>query len=370
MTSRITPEMLNRVGAVTQPAPAEEEVNFDLKPENEPAPQPNETAEQPPAADPLDAFIDKMGGEKDEAPPPADSEYDEIAKQLEEKAAHAFQQLRAENKELRTATQVTEEASKALSENEELRKQLEDIQEKYKREFYLASDEFRNQFDGKAQSGLSEMKKIAKAVGADPEMIDRLSTMETASRIAAINDHPHLATIQPTLIQGLAEMDKLSIEKKIAIENWREHAEAGKDSIAAKLAAERKSGATKQIDEILQVVKDSGRIMFQSGISNEWDAAGNSLAMTAKAVLTKGDQSEIAQAVLNGVAAKPLEELFLKENLARKKAEAELMRLTGGRSPLGAGGASETSIGKSTIPEKATPRDLAKLATRKRRERS
>ncbi len=307
---------------------------FDILPPDEPAP------EEPADAD---------GGTDDPAPA-------EVSR--DPKAAHAWAELKRQNKELKKQLEEASKASAAApaDEVESLRSKLSEYEEKVGQFDLTATQAFQQRYDTPMRTLLKRGIALLTKAGMEPAEASKVvQGVYSAQSQEAIED---LVAGQPVSVQGAlamysAEYSELASARAGAVKDWR----ASKAALAAQQERDQEIAIAEMAQrDIAQAMSQSlaeGNWMFRrtNGQDPEWDKKVAERELLVRGLVKNAKPSEIIKWVIEGVTAKPLRELYAFETKRARKLQQELEAALGGSPRLGASG---------TAGRKAAPKPLAK----------
>lgn len=277
--------------------------------------------------------------EEDEVTPP------EVANNP--KAAHAWQELKAERKRLRDELKAAKDAlttAKSVPPEEvaSLKQKLEEYENQIGQYDLTATTAFRKRYDEPINQAIRKGESILMRTGmtkeAAGELLNKLSnpnlTMEQIQDLIA--DEP--MAIQGVLVTMNAEVAELSQQRQAALDSWRETRAAQQEqesrNLEIQLAQDIERGAQVALD---QAVKE-GNWMLSRTDNPDWNRDVDHRINTVKGIIRSARPEELIKWVMEGVTAKPLREMLLQTHALAEQRKAELEGVVRGGPKLGSSG--------------------------------
>lgn len=306
--------------------------------------EPQKTVEKPePAGNALDDILD---------PPkenPKEPEKDELAEFKDPKTANIVRarevigekiarvkELEKAVEELTAKTSVPSVSPELKSENDALKAKIEEMSAYVKAADITLDPEFKSKFiDGRESLLAKAVNRVSDAGGEGQELRDALS-MTGKKRNEAVKEV--LASLDDTdrsrVVRLLDQIEELDEQKSDALKDTGRTWEEIQKGRQSQTAAERSKQAQLRSQEIAQVAESlpAEFVLLRKALPSAKDAdAWNAEVEQARkdAEFLLGDEAPVAdkaKAILKGLRADKLQELFIAERKARIAAEGELKK--------------------------------------------
>ena|GEM_PF-5178632 len=261
------------------------------------------------------------------------------------KAAHAWAELKRQNKELKAeAARLKDERGTGSAEREvELRKQIEQYEEKLGQYDLSSTRTFQETYSAPMQRLASRAATTLVNSGVEPaeaaSIVQKVFTAKTQAEIDdQVADQP--LSVQAAMVTLSSEYRELDAARVGALKSWRDTRAALAEKAARDEEIALAEMAHRDTGEALAQVLAEGNWMFRrtDGKNPEWDANVDTLEATVRGIVKNAKPSEIIKWTAEGVTAKPLRELFAKEHQRAERLQAELKAALGAAPKLGADG--------------------------------
>jgi len=318
-----------------------------IEPEaEEPAPEP----EKKPAEEAEAPFVPPQALGKEEPKPEEDDDYTPPEAQGDTKAAHAWKsvkqerkQLKAENAELAEKISALEaklseappqeDTSKSTEELATLREQVVTLENKLGEYDLSSTSSFKQKFDQPlsqiAKRGVSMLTRTGMEVDEAGKLMSDITdpsrSMEEIQDLIA--DHP--LAVQGALMNVVSEFGELAERRTEALSHWKETKAALKDSESRESEVELFQDIEQNTQSALASLLEEGNWMYAEGDNEDWNAQVSERVQAAKGVLRSASREDLVKYVLEGVAARPLRQMFEETHRISEQRKAELDRIVG-----------------------------------------
>jgi len=323
-----------------------------------PAPAPAPAARPVPAAALASPNIPDGILPADDTPPPQasdpdpenDPEMPPEVKRGDVKAKNAWSQTKAEKKMLKEKVRELEAKLAERSEQAkppemqkllELQTQVEQYEQRLGQLDLTQTRNFKTRFEIPMERTAARAVAILQKSGFTPDEAKELSTrMMTATA----QELQQMVSDQPVPVQGalynlVGEFEQLSKDRQEAIDNWRQT----KQAMEYESTVDQEISLAKNIEQdtstAVQAAIQAGNWMYSStnGKTPEWDQAVQARVETVKGLLRTATQADLVKYVVEGITARPLRELLIKEKQRADQMAGELQRRQQLRQPVGGG---------------------------------
>jgi len=313
------------------------------EPAAEPEKEPAEEAEAP--------FVPPQAlGKEEPKPEEDDDDYTPPEAQGDTKAAHAWKsvkqerkQLKAENAELAEKISALEaklseappqeDTSKSTEELVALREQVATLEGKLGEYDLSSTSSFKQKFDQPIMQVVKRGASILTRTGVEAadaqklmaQITDPSKTMDDIQDVIA--DYP--MAVQGALMNVVGEFGELAERRSEALAHWKETKAAMKDHESRETEVKIFQDVEKNTQAALDSLLKEGNWMYAPGDNEDWNKQVNERVQTAKGVLRSASREDLVKYVLEGVAARPLRQMFESTYKLAEERKAELDKLVG-----------------------------------------
>jgi len=269
------------------------------------------------------------------------------------KAAHAWQAVKSENKELK-AKLAEIEAARAEGDPEEvarLREQLSSYEEKLGQYDLTATKEFQQKFEAPTSHLRRRAVQLLQRGGKDEAAAEALVRKITDPGLSFDQVQDLLAdeplAVQGALVNIATELTDLEARKAEAVKNWKETRAA----LNVKQQRESEIRLAENIEQATQEAWQSaikeGNFMLAPSQDAEWNKQVEQRVLAAKGIIRNAKPAELIKYVLEGITAAPLRQHLQQTYQVAEQRKAELEKVLG----------TSPKTGSGNSPSGATPRD-------------
>lgn len=337
--------LIERVLPVDKPTQAEPTVEATPEPEEKPQ------VDKPPVKEKTEFRLAPEDDAQPEVQKPAAPEVPEITdamiaaekspkKQADmKKFRAAFEALKTENTQLRSAPKAPVEDPGTTGVIEQQRQQIADLSARLERQNLRAHPLFQQQFEQPLQNMAAQAADVVKEAGGDPAALERALSLNGRNKIAALDDivreveSPFLKEQLVGLINSIdakqRQMDaalkdskglseKLSRDATIARHQMLQQQEQQLTSILGAVEKGLSEGLPGENGDAikLEVLNKTGRKGYEW-----WDEQADEIRGTARDILLKGTPEKMAVAAIMAASCGAYRSLWQAERKARKAAE-------------------------------------------------
>ena len=299
----------------------------------------------PPKEEKAPPFIPPQAlGKKEEqtATTEEDDDYEPPEVKGDTKAAHAWKSVKQERKQLRDKVKELEAALEAKPKPEEqrspeevetLRKQVETLEQKLGEYDLASTSSFKQQYEQPLTQVVKRGANILVRSGKSAEEASSVMTKITDPTLTLdqiqdiIADEP--IAVQGALMTAVSEFGELAERRAEALQHWNETKAALKDHETRETEVKLAQDVDQATQTALQKVLEEGNWMYAAGDNPEWNAQVQERVTAAKGILRTGSREELVKYVLEGIAARPLRQMFEETYQLAESRKAELDKVVG-----------------------------------------
>ncbi len=300
-----------------------------------------------------------------------DDDYEPPEVKGDTKAAHAWKSVKQERKQLRDKVKELEAALEAKPKPEEqrspeeaetLRKQVETLEQKLGEYDLASTSSFKQQYEQPLTQVVKRGANILVRSGKSAEeassvmakITDPTLTLDQIQDIIA--DEP--IAVQGALMTAVSEFGELAERRAEALQHWNETKAALKDQETRETEVKLAQDVDQATQTALQKVLEEGNWMYAEMDNPEWNVQVQERVAAAKGILRTGSREELVKYVLEGIAARPLRQMFEETYQLAESRKAELDKVVG-RQPGYQGPAEDPAPRKSDgVLDKGKPLEI------------
>ena len=271
-----------------------------------------------------------------------DDDYEPPEVKGDTKAAHAWKSVKQERKQLRDKVKELEAALEAKPKPEEqrspeeaetLRKQVETLEQKLGEYDLASTSSFKQQYEQPLMQVVKRGANILVRSGKSAEEASSVMTKITDPTLTLdqiqdiIADEP--IAVQGALMTAVSEFGELAERRAEALQHWNETKAALKDQETRETEVKLAQDVDQATQTALQKVLEEGNWMYAAGDNPEWNAQVQERVTAAKGILRTGSREELVKYVLEGIAARPLRQMFEETYQLAESRKAELDKVVG-----------------------------------------
>jgi hypothetical protein len=279
------------------------------------------------------------------------------------KAAHAWAEIKRENKDLKA--QIA--ASTSSDDMTAMQAKVDSYETQLGQLDLASTNSFKEKFDNPMKALGARAGNILRNAGIEEAdvgaLVGKVFGAAPAQMETILEDLS--PAIQGAMITLVSEFQERGATRESALNTWKESKAALSDQESRTQEASFKEMASKDLGTALEQSLAEGNWMFRkSGTDAEWDTEVDNRQDIVKGIIQTAEPAEIIKWVIEGVTAKPLRDLFAKEQAKGKQLLSELTKALGGTPQLGADGvvipAAPVAEGVNPVGTPVNPRDVVK----------
>jgi len=310
--------------------PAEPAAPATVTPAEPAAPAPD----APSAAPAYSIPDDILKGAQPAAPEPVDPP-DPPEVTANPKAAHAWQELKSERKQLRDRIKELEAKTAAPvvapEEVVALNNKIAEYEERIGKFDLTSTSEFRNKYDAPINQNLKRGETILTKAGKSAEEARALMQKVSDPRLS-LDQLQDLVADEPIAVQGAliniaTDNSEIMTQREAALQDWKSTRAAlqvqEQRNAQIQLAQDIELGTRTALD---QVIKE-GNFMMAPSSDPAWNAQVAQRLDAVKGIVKSAKPDELIKWVMEGITAQPLRQMLMAAHQTAEQRKAELDRL-------------------------------------------